>query len=156
MKVAMNSTVSSNWGEGIPMVTCPDGTTDVANGFLPPCMGRDGKKPIGYSIPMSNRDKPETFSNVKCNDGSTQSVGSNPLGGRVDMPCKNNGGVSPNQPMVKPTTDEVKQQNLQRLTSGNAEGNFYRMLGIPSRPLGRLLVAVVLVAGYFAYKKFKK
>ena len=71
-------------------------------------------------------------------------------------------------PIVKPTTDEVKQQNL--LAGGNntltAEDKFYEMLGIKktdgsgwglqSRPVGRLLVAVVLVAGYFAYKKFKK
>jgi hypothetical protein len=30
------------------------------------------------------------------------------------------------------------------------------MFGVDSRLKGRLLVAVVLVAGYFAYKKFKK
>ena len=69
---------------------------------------------------------------------------------------------------VKPTTDEVKQQNLlaPREVKLTAEDKFYEMLGIKktdgtgwglqSRPVGRLLVAVVLVAGYFAYKKFKK
>ena len=71
-------------------------------------------------------------------------------------------------PIVKPTTDEVKQQNL--LAGGNntltAEDKFYEKLGIkyhnthmfgrPSRTKGRLLVALALVAGYFAYKKFKK
>ena len=30
------------------------------------------------------------------------------------------------------------------------------MFGVASRRKGRLLVAIVLVAGYFAYKKFKK
>jgi hypothetical protein len=69
---------------------------------------------------------------------------------------------------VKPTTDEVKQQNLNLASRGDVmtqEDKFYEMLGIKktyggwgiqSRPLGRLLVAGVLVAGYFAYKKFKK
>jgi hypothetical protein len=75
--------------------------------------------------------KPETFKNVKCNDGSTQTIGSNPLGGRVDMPCKNNGGVSLNQEEQKPRT-------------------FIEM------NRGYIIIALVLVAGYFAYKKFKK
>jgi hypothetical protein len=82
--------------------------------------------------------------------------------------CINNGGRAENQMSiaVKPTTDEVKQQNL--LVGRNVlttEDKFYEMLGIKpssggwgiqSRPLGRLLVAGVLVASYFAYKKFKK
>ena len=71
--------------------------------------------------------------------------------------------------VVKPTTDGVKQQNLNLAIGGDVmtqEDKFYEMfgikksrsgdIGIQSRPLGRLLVAVVLVAGYFAYKKFKK
>jgi hypothetical protein len=70
---------------------------------------------------------------------------------------------------VKPTTDEVKKQNLNlasRVDVMTQEDKFYEMfgikksrsgdIGIQSRPLGRLLVAVVLVGGYFAYKKFKK
>lgn len=71
-------------------------------------------------------------------------------------------------PIVKSTTDEVKQQNLDLASRGDvltAEDKFYESLGIKkssggwgiqSRPMGRILVAVVLVAGYFAYKKFKK
>jgi hypothetical protein len=73
-----------------------------------------------------------------------------------------------NQPIdVKPTSEAVKQQNL--LGGGRTlttEDKFYEMLGIKktdgtgwglqSRPVGRLLVAVVLIGGYFAYKKFKK
>ena len=72
-------------------------------------------------------------------------------------------------PVVKPTTDGVKQQNLNLAIRGDVmtqEDKFYEMfgikktrsgdIGIQSRPLGRLLVAVVLVGGYFAYKKFKK
>ena len=77
---------------------------------------------------------------------------------------------SQNQPIVvKPTTDGVKQQNLNLAIRGDVmtqEDKFYEMfgikksrsgdIGIQSRPLGRLLVAVVLIGGYFAYKKFKK
>jgi hypothetical protein len=64
------------------------------------------------------------------------------------------------------------EKNKQLLLSTNksepltAEDKFYESLGIKktdgsgwglqSRPMGRILVAVVLVAGYFAYKKFKK
>lgn len=69
---------------------------------------------------------------------------------------------------VKPTDANVQLEN--RLVSQNsntltAEDKFYESLGIKkssggwgiqSRPMGRILVAVVLVGGYFAYKKFKK
>ena len=68
---------------------------------------------------------------------------------------------------VKPTSEIINQQNL--LGGGTTlttEDKFYEMIGIKktdgtgwglqSRPVGRLLVAVILVAGYFAYKKFKK
>jgi hypothetical protein len=101
----------------------------------------------------------ETFKKVLCNDGSTQNVGSNPLGGRVDMPCKNNGGVSKNQP-VADAPKEVAYSSVNL----SSEEKFYESLGLkdkggltlPLKSKGRLLVAVVLVAGYFAYKKFKK
>jgi hypothetical protein len=76
-------------------------------------------------------------------------------------------GYSPSS--VKPTNESVKQQNLQLEKIGDvltAEDRFYEslgikyhnthMFGVASRQKGRFLVAVVLVAGYFAYKKFKK
>ena len=69
-------------------------------------------------------------------------------------------------PIVKPTTDEVKQQNLIVGDVLTAEDKFYEklgikyhnthMFGVASRMKGRFYLAVVLVAGYFAYKKFKK
>jgi hypothetical protein len=53
-----------------------------------------------------------------------------------------------------------------RLSNMTFEDKFYESLGIKkssgegwglqSRPVGRILVAVAVVAGYFAYKKFKK
>jgi hypothetical protein len=162
---------------GLPMVTCPDGTKDIANGVLAPCMGRDGKKPTDWTKGTSpfytgftytqvtcqdgttqnqassptaqildacrnNGGRAETFRNVKCNDGSTQSVGSNPMGGRVDMPCRNNGGVSKNQQGV----NEGKP-NLSTVTDNET---------FLQKHKNHLIIALVLIAGYFAYKKFKK
>jgi hypothetical protein len=85
---------------------------------------------------------------------------------------------------VKPPTEKQRLEEEQRikiaemqqwtkeaqaLKQGDtltAEDKFYEKLGIkyhnthmfgrPSRTKGRLLVALALVAGYFAYKKFKK
>jgi len=70
---------------------------------------------------------------------------------------------------VKPTSEIVKQQNLlkmQNMSVLTAEDRFYEslgikyhnthMFGVASRQKGRLLLLGVLVAGYFAYKKFKK
>jgi hypothetical protein len=71
---------------------------------------------------------------------------------------------------VKPTNEVVntpiKVENLQSSKAINLEDKFYELIGIKYKPKndfglnsttsGRLLVAVVLVAGYFAYKKFKK
>ena len=98
---------------------------------------------------------------VLCNDG-TYSITNG-----IAPPCYGV-GVKGQTIAVKPTSEEVKQQNIlvaQNMGVLTAEDKFYEMLGIKktsggwgiqSRPLGRLLVAVVLVAGYFAYKKFKK
>ena len=105
---------------------------------------------------------------ILCKDGTTDfSLSSSNAKYDNTKVCANNGGRAENQPLaVKPTSESVKQLNL--LVGSNtltAEDKFYEMLGIKktsggwgiqSRPLGRLLVAVVLVAGYFAYKKFKK
>lgn len=111
-----------------------------------------GANPNGmYNI----KNNQETFKKVLCNDGTTQNVGSNPLGGRVDMPCKNNGGRAENQSIVKELqTKEVYSQD--------SEDKFWRSLGftqsdmIKPKHKGRFYLVVVLVAGYFAYKKFKK
>jgi hypothetical protein len=100
-------------------VTCPDGTKDISNGIAMPCTGRLGGKsqaPQGVTMKLT------------CNDG-TVSMGdfSNPLGGRVDVPCRNNGGVK--------SFEKIEDKE----------------------PIYYILVtAGVLLAGYFAYKKFKK
>jgi hypothetical protein len=67
---------------------------------------------------------------------------------------------------VKPTNEVVNTPKEVAYSSVNLspEEKFYESLGLkdkggltlPLKSKGRLLVAVVLVAGYFAYKKFKK
>ena len=75
--------------------------------------------------------------------------------------CINNGGRAENQQVLNETV------NLE-LIKQDAEDKFYEKLGIKtqvggfmsgkiaSKSKGRVLVLLVLVAGYFAYKKFKK
>jgi hypothetical protein len=71
--------------------------------------------------------------------------------------CINNGGRAENQPVVV-NTEVYAKKNI------SPEEKFYESLGIKSRggwsptvkAKGRFYLAVVLVAGYFAYKKFKK
>jgi hypothetical protein len=121
MKVAMNNTVydpfygkinydlsegeknlSPNiWG-GLPMVTCPDGTKDIANGFVPPCMGKYGNN--------------------------------------------------------KPTEEQRRLQIADELTKQAQAFQNQQIQGSTTKePIYYILVtAGVLVAGYFAYKKFKK
>jgi hypothetical protein len=112
-----------------------------------------------------NINKDVTSTPILCKDGTTKNQLSSPSASYMSA-CINNGGVALQSGFVKPTSEEVKQQNL--LVGGNTlttEDKFYEMLGIKkssggwgiqSRPMGRILVALVLVAGYFAYKKFKK
>jgi hypothetical protein len=99
-----------------------------------------------------------TSTPVLCKDGTTKNQLSSPIG-RYSDACMNNGGRAENQPI---NTQQAVMRNTDVL---NAEDKFYEMFGIKkssggwgiqSRPLGRILVGVILVAGYFAYKKFKK
>jgi hypothetical protein len=93
---------------------------------------------------------------VLCKDGTTQIQLSSPNAKYMDT-CMNNGGRAENQTTIARPTEKVNL-NL------SAEEKFYESLGLKSRggysptvkAKGRFLVAVVLVAGYFAYKKFKK
>jgi hypothetical protein len=100
---------------------------------------------------------------VLCKDGTTDFSLSSP-NARYDNSkvCANNGGIAENQSTsVKQTTEVVNLSPSKNLSS---EEKFYESLGIKSKggwsptakAKGRFLVAVVLVAGYFAYKKYKK
>ena len=95
-----------------------------------------------------------TSSPVICKDGSTKIQQSSPNAKYMDA-CINNGGRAENQTVV----NAVAYQPVVNLSP---EEKFYESLGLkssmfsPLKSKGRLLVLVVLVGGYFAYKKFKK
>jgi len=77
-------------------------------------------------------------------------------------PCTNNGGVKEDIEVVRTGTLPETLVAYQPVINLSPEEKFYESLGLkssmfsPLKSKGRLLVAVVLVAGYFAYKKFKK
>jgi len=123
-----------------------------------------------------------TSTKVVCKDGTIKYQQSSP-NARYGDACADNGGRAENtfvsdldidmsKPKYKTGSDFNKRQEIESqqnlLVGGNnltAEDKFYESLGIKkssggfgiqSRPMGRILVAIVLVAGYFAYKKFKK
>jgi VCBS repeat-containing protein len=143
-------------------VLCKDGTYDYE-------LNSSNARIDNSKTCINKGGRAETFFKVVCNDGTTQMVSNQTKEGVSNLACTKNGGISKNQTIVvKPTTDEVKQQNLNLASRGDVmtqEDKFYEMLGIKktnggwgiqSRPMGRILVAVFLVAGYFAYKKYKK
>lgn len=112
---------------------------------------------LGKNV-LNNQGFPDT-SNVTstpvlCKDGTTLMQLSSPTG-RYSDACMNNGGRAEKQPVVVNTLVYAKA-NL------SPEEKFYESLGLKSsmfftlKAKGRFLVAGVLVAGYFAYKKFKK
>ena len=136
-------------------VLCKDGTYDYE--LNSPNARIDNSKTC-----INKGGRAETFHKVVCNDGSTQMVGSNPDGGRVDMPCKNNGGVSKNQSVVNETVkfgvikQDAEDKFYEKLGIQTQSGGFMSGKGLDSKIKGRALILVVLVGGYFAYKKFKK
>jgi len=97
-----------------------------------------------------------TTTRVLCKDG-TVAFESSSENAKYDnsKTCINNGGRAEIKPVVNET---VKYGVIKQ----DAEEKFYESLGLKSsmfftlKSKGRLLVAVVLIAGYFAYKKFKK
>jgi len=113
--------------------------TTSGMGAVTPTEVKDIVKELNKNLGLPDISK-ETFTKVLCNDGTTQNVGSNPLGGRVDMPCRNNGGVSKNQPT----------------TTSNTEPAITKTNNFIEKNKTNLIIALVLVGGYFAYKKFKK
>lgn len=132
---------------GLPMVTCADGSTDVANGFVRPCTNRGG---VAIVSKTEETVKP-TQTPVTCKDGTTDfSLSSSIAKYDNSKVCKNNEGIAENQ-MAQPLSVNLSK-----------EENLYQSLGLKSdmfysfKSKGRLLVAVLLIAGYVAYKKFKK
>jgi hypothetical protein len=89
-----------------------------------------------------------TSTPVLCKDGTTKIQKSSPNAEYMDA-CVNNGGRAENQ------TNFVKAIPIGQTDSPQKgkEDTIKKLLGAYNK---NLIIAVVLVAGYFAYKKFKK
>lgn len=97
-----------------------------------------------------------TSTKVLCNDGSIQNQQSSPNAKYGDA-CANNKGRSANQPIDFTKYEQVKAISLNKgVPNAPTKGKkdiTKKILGAYNQ---NLIIAVVLVAGYFAYKKFKK
>jgi hypothetical protein len=109
------------------------------------------------NLPKADNDGFE-IQKVLCKDGKFDSELSSP-NVRIDTSktCINNGGRAENQPVIN-APDKV----LNKYVEEDKEEKFWRNLGIKrddffkAKVKGRLYLALLLVGGYFAYKKFKK
>jgi len=88
-----------------------------------------------------------TSTPVLCKDGTTKNQLSSETGKYADA-CRDNGGRADNQPVLplSVTDPELFKKNME-LSAKKDEKMKQLKYGV---------IAVVLVAGYFAYKKFKK
>ena len=84
----------------------------------------------------------ETSEPVVCKDGTKKMQPSSPNARYMDV-CMNNGGVN-NQ--IEATNGGINPNGMYNTQKSNTKEPIYYIL----------VTAVVLVAGYFAYKKFKK
>ena len=87
-----------------------------------------------------------TQTNVICKDGTTKIQLSSPTGKYADT-CMNNGGRAENQPKAIPIG------SAPALPTKTEVSIYKKLAGAYNQ---NLIIAGVLVAGYFAYKKFKK
>ena len=101
--------------------------------------------------PLNLYDNNTTYTKVICKDGTTKNQPSSPNARYIDS-CINNGGVD-NQ---KTNDNAIAQPEA--TTGGINPNGMYNTQGSNAKePIFYILVtAGVLVAGYFAYKKFKK
>ena len=88
-----------------------------------------------------------TSTPVLCKDGTTKNQSSSPNARILDA-CRNNGGRAENQQAqsLAVTNAELLKKNME-LSAKKDEKMKQLKYGV---------IAVVLVAGYFAYKKYKK
>ena len=99
-------------------------------------------------FPVFNTSRP-----VVCKDGSTKIQQSSPNAKYMDA-CINNGGVD-NQKRTESLIDDAKKQYEDALAKAQSQAQSQG--SNTKEPIYYILVtAGVLVAGYFAYKKFKK
>jgi len=104
----------------------------------------------------------ETSEPVVCKDGTKKMQPSSPNARYMDV-CMNNGGVDnqkTNDNAKKLMEDAIAKSNEDALAQAQSKSPtksggsvFTKLAGAYNQ---NLIIAVVLVAGYFAYKKFKK
>lgn len=123
-----NTETKFDWGEALPMVTCPDGTKSIANGIAPPCMGKYGNN-------KPTTDEVKNPYEVTCKDGTKDVVnGKNP-------PCIYNGGVKSTTVEYKTATQVEPISDLKYYTSAN----FLKRASVSIVPVGLI--------GVYCYKK---
>jgi hypothetical protein len=119
---------------------------------LPTPDNDSGEKPFDWTKIKDYSTSPfytgVTYTKVLCKDGTTKTQTNDP-NARVMDACRDNGGRAENQ------TNFVKAIPIGQTDSPQKgkEDTTKKLLGAYNK---NLIIAVVLVAGYFAYKKFKK
>ncbi len=137
---------------------CKDGTIDKNNPSNP-CINNGGvdwsggKKQLNWEGWAKSYLGSVSSTPVVCKDGTKKMQPSSPNAKYSDV-CINNGGVD-NQKVFddakKQYEDALKNEQAKAQAQANSQGNNTK------EPIYYILVtAGVLVAGYFAYKKFKK
>jgi hypothetical protein len=110
---------------------------------------------INQGFPNLRIDMTKRPTKVLCNDGSIQFQINDP-NARVMDACAKNGGRSANQP-IDFLKYEQDQFNLEKAKYNSEKAISDAQKNKTKEPIYYILVtAGVLVAGYFAYKKFKK
>lgn len=126
--------------------------TQESNNFQQQNTPTDWSKIIINDFPILNI-KPST--KVLCNDGSIQFQRNDP-NARVMDACAKNGGRSANQP-IDFVKYEQDQFNLAKAKYNSEKAMSDAQKNKTKEPIYYVLVtAGVMIAGYFAYKKFKK
>ena len=125
-------------GTTTTQILCKDGTYDYE--LNSPNAMIDNSKTC-----INKGGRAETFFKVVCNDGTTQMVSNQPKEGVSNLACTKNGGISKNQQVINAIAPSVPTKEK--------ESSSKKLLGASNK---NLIIAIVLVAGYFAYKKFKK
>lgn len=136
---------------------CNDGTQDVGDPTKAPCVNNGGIKSFFLSQGdiknlLNNKGFPDTSkvtrTKVLCKDGTFgYDLSSSNAKYDNSKTCMNNGGRAENQ---KVTNEQAKAPAPPTKTGVSI---YRKLAGAYNK---NLIVAVVLVAGYFAYKKFKK